>query len=129
MSAKIYSVDSVCFHINKSHPAQLIVHGVGKVNSSGWSGGKLIPWTYVDQPQDGILDFDFIATAPSGFVLLVISPIEGIGKIQLEDWITGIRVHSSTNKVEVLLSDTKCSVDAQTISSDVFPWPRSSMES
>ncbi len=123
MDAKIYSVESVCFHIDKSNPPQLVVHAAGKVNSSGWSLGRLVPWIYVVRPADGILDFEFIAKAPSGFVLWVISPIEGLGRVTLEDWIKGVRVHTATNKLEAMLSDEACSVEGRLLVGDAFPWP------
>lgn len=123
MDAKIFSVQNACFHINKSKPPQIVVHAAGTVNSSGWSNGRLIPWTYVDQPQDGVQDFDFIATAPSGFVLWVMSPLAGLGSIQHGSWMKGVRVHAATNNVEISLSDDQCCVEGAVIASDTFPWP------
>jgi len=110
MDAKVYSVGKICFHIEKSNPPQLVVSAEGRVNSSGWTNGRLVPGT-AEKPADGILDFDFIAAAPSGrFVLQVISPISGMGSVAFQDWMKGIRVHSSTNQLEVLLTDASCSV-------------------
>lgn len=123
MEAKVYSAESACFHINKSNPPQLVVSASGQVNSSGWSNGRLIPWVYVDQPADGIQDFDFVATAPSGFVLWVISPIGGEGTIEMQDWMKGIRIHSSSNKIEVMLDDSSCAVESRVISTMAIPQP------
>jgi hypothetical protein len=123
MEAKIYSVQSVYFHINKSNPPQLVVSAAGQVNSSGWSNGKLIPWIYIDQPADGIQDFDFVATAPSGMVLWVISPIGGEGIIELENWMKGVRVHTASNKSEIMLEDDSHSVDSRIISTMGIPQP------
>lgn len=123
MEAKVYSVESACFHINKSNPPQLVVNASGQVNSSGWSNGRLIPWVYVDQPADGIQDFDFVATAPSGVVLWVISPIGGDGTIEMRDWMKGVRIHSSSNKVEVMLDDSSCAVESRVISTMAIPQP------
>ena len=123
MEAKVYSVESTCFHINKSIPPQLVVTASGQVNSSGWSNGRLIPWVYVEQPADGIQDFDFVATSPSGVVLWVISPIGGNETIEMQDWITGIRIHSSSDKVEVMLDDPSCAVESRVISTMAIPQP------
>jgi len=115
MEAKVYSVQSAFFHISNNNPPLLMVTAAGQVNSTGWSDGKLIPWVYVDQPADGIQDFDFVATAPSGEVLWVMRPIVGEGTIELADWIKGVRIHASSNKIEVMLDDASCSVEMRTI--------------
>lgn len=123
MEAKIYSVQTGCFHINKSNPPQLVVNAAGQVNSSGWSNGKLLPWVYVVPPADGIQDFDFVATAPSGIVLWVISPIGGEGTIELENWMKGVRIHTSSNSIEVMLDDKSCVVESRIISTMGIPQP------
>lgn len=124
MDAKVFLVEKVCFHIEKINPPQLVVQAVGQVNSSGWTNGRLTPYVYVSPPDDGIQDFDFIATAPDGIVLWVMSPITGIGVIPLPPWAKGVRVHGSSNDVEVMLDDPDCTVDGQTLpSGDVWPWP------
>lgn len=67
MDAKIYSVQSACFEINKINPPELFVRAEGQATSSGWSNARLAPWTYITPPEDGIQDFDFIATPPNRF--------------------------------------------------------------
>jgi hypothetical protein len=119
IDAKIYSVGSVCFHISKTNPPQLVIHATGSVNSSGWKNGRLIPWS--NQPKDGVLDLDFVATVPTGFVMWVICPIEGSGTVRLDDWIKGVRVHASGNATQIMLDDTSCSADAEVL--DLLPWP------
>jgi len=123
MEAKIYSVQTVCFAINKSNPPQLVLSAIGEANSSGWSNGKLIPWVYVDQPSDGIQDFDFVATAPNGMVLWMITPIAGEGIIELESWMKGVRIHTSSNKIEIMLDDESCAVGSRIISEIGIPQP------
>jgi hypothetical protein len=107
----VYSVQDVYFHINKSNPPQLFIHAAGMVSSSGWTNGKLNPRQYVTPPADGVQDFDFIATPPSGFALQVLSPITGDGEMKLEDWMLGIRVHAKSNNMTVMLSSTERSVN------------------
>jgi len=123
MDAKVYSVSKVYFHINKSNPPQLVVNAHGQVNSSCWSNGRLIPWMYVNKPADGVQDYDFVATAPHGKVLWLVSPIAGDGAVMLEDWMKGIRVHASSNKSEVMLDDASASVESRTISTIGIPQP------
>ncbi|QNH77510.1 hypothetical protein GGD92_04360 [Pseudomonas protegens] len=115
MNQNISSVQTVCFSINKSNPPQLSVTAAGTVNSSGWSGGALIPRIYVAPPQDGIQEFDFVAEAPSGVVLWVMSPISGDGTIQMAQWMEGVRVYSATNFVSALLSEAACAVGQGTL--------------
>ena len=105
MDTKILSVEKACFHLTKSNPPQLVIQAVGTVNSTGWSDGRLLPWMYIRQPPDGIIDFEFVAKAPSGFVLWVLAPIEGIGAVPLQPWIKGFRIHAATNELEVMLSE------------------------
>jgi len=116
MSQSISSVKTVCFSINKSNPPQLAVGASGAVNSSGWKAGALIPRVYVVHPQDGIQDFDFVAEAPSGTVLWVMSLISGDGTIELEEWIKGVRVHAATNSITTMLSESACAVGQGTLS-------------
>lgn len=122
MDAKVYSVEKVCIHVNKSNPAELVVVAGGTVNSSGWSNGRLVPHVYIHPPADGVQDFDFIAEAPSGFVLWWMAPIAGSGRILLTDWMKGARVHASSNTSEALLSDPACVVEASG-NGGTYPWP------
>lgn len=108
--SNVTSVTSVCFSINKSFPAQLMVHAQGKVNSSGWRNGGLVVREYVVQPEDGIQDLDFVAEAPTGMVLWVICPITGEITIPLLSWMKGVRVHGASNSLVALLSQVSCTV-------------------
>lgn len=110
MSQSVSSVKTVCFSINKSNPPQLAVNASGSVSSSGWKNGELVPRNYVTQPQDGVQDFDFVAEAPKGIVLWIISPISGDGSVELGNWIKGVRVHSVTNSITALLNEPACAV-------------------
>ena len=120
MTAKISSVNSVCFNIEKSNPPQLVLHAIGKLNSSGWINPSLVPRVYVIQPDDGIQDFDFYAEPPAGKVLWIITPVSAESSILLERWISYIRVHSATNSVTVNLSDISCAVPLVPVSSQII---------
>lgn len=105
---RIMSVSTVDVHILKSNPTKLDISATGQVPTSGWSNPILTPWYYIAPPSDGIQDFDFVATAPTGIVSEVIKPIavELVVDIDPTDYwgkgkaLKGIRVHSRTNNVE-----------------------------
>lgn len=100
MDAKVLEVTSVSFALTKSLPPGLIVHATGKVSSSGWSNGRLVPYVYLVPPQDGIWDFDFIATRPERIALTVISPISASEFIEpMPSWCRGVRVHAGSNEM------------------------------
>ena len=126
MQAKVYSVQTINYHINKSNPPQLVVHALGQVNSTGWTSGTLIPWVYIDQPSDGIMDFDFVATRPSGVVLWMLSPIDGSNTITMEQWIKGVRIHSVSGSEEILFDQVvamKSNIDGGSDDGDPAPFP------
>lgn len=101
MDAKVFSVDVVVFNQTRSLPPILMVQAKGRSSTSGWTNGRLSPYIYITPPADGIWDFDFIATAPTGFALQVISPIESeLLVITAPPWCRGVRVHASTDKLE-----------------------------
>ncbi len=84
-------------------PARLQVTVFGTVPSPGWTRPRLVPYTYVQAPPDGIYDFDFVATPPADIVAKVITPIRV--RIQLPaEGVNGIRVHASLNTKEALLN-------------------------
>lgn len=111
MSEKVYSVESIRFSLNKAKPPQLIVQAIGTVPTSGWSNGRLEPVLHVEKPADGIQEFKFVATPPQSIVLQVLTPIEGIGGIPLQDWTIGIRVLALSNSREIAISDKNCFVE------------------
>ena len=78
MDTRVRSIEDVrieALNVTDGSPPAVTVSALGKVNSTGWTHPRLGPWIYIDTPKDGILDLDFIATAPAGIVLFVISPI------------------------------------------------------
>jgi len=115
VTEEVYSVDTVCFSINKCNPPQIIVQATGMANSSGWSGGTLEAAQYIEPPQDGIQDFTFFAEPPSGIVLWVMTPIAGVGGIEQFGWVKGVRVTASGKSIVSMLDDASCSVDSKEI--------------
>lgn len=110
MGKPVMSVASVNISLLKSNPPKLVITSSGFVSTSGWSNGRLEPRYYIDFPQDGIQDFDFVADPPEGMALMVIS---GIAAKPVEwdspplDKLRGIRVHSQYEKnfIEAKLSE------------------------
>lgn len=113
--ALVLDVQSVCFSIRKTNPPQLFVSAAGTVNSSGWSGGRLIPRVYIQPPEDGIQDLDFVATPPTGMVLWVVTPISASTSFNLEDWMKGVRIHASNGHAEALLEDESCAAELRSM--------------
>lgn len=122
MDAKILSVESANYHVTADDPPQLVIHAMGTVDSTGWSDGRLLPWMYIQEPDDGIIDLEFVATAPSGFVLWTLSPVEGIGKLTLQPWIQGFRIHTSTNHLVVKLVEKLGLVEGGMRGMKDIPW-------
>ena len=74
----------------------------------GWQNGELVPWAYLNTPEDGIMDFDFIADAPTGYILPVISHINTAPFMaETPTWLKGVRIHASTNVITTLIDETE----------------------
>lgn len=102
---RIMEVISVDLKIWKSNPSILDINCKGTVPTSGWSNGQLSPYIYIQPPQDGIYDFDFIAEPPKGPALQVISRINANYQWQsFPSDLKGVRVHARNNAVEALLT-------------------------
>ena len=100
----------------------IAVSALGWVNTSGWSDPSLIHGSYETPPADGIVDFDFYATAPTGQTHATKSRIAAITALYVPDWVKGVRIRSSTNAVERMLPTTKPSVERLHDGLPV-PWP------
>lgn len=121
MDAKVYSVESVWTAFTKSNPPGVIIQALGTVTSSGWSNGRLVPRIYITPPSDGVWDFDFIATRPSGISLPALRPIEAQEYFHpLPSWFKGARVHASTNTAETLQESQD--LKQQAMNWVPFPW-------
>jgi hypothetical protein len=115
---KILEVAEVKVISLRSFPPTLQITATGTVPAAGWTNPRLVPYTYIQAPPDGIYDLDFVANPPNGIVAQVITPIEA-----LYAWrnapvgLKGIRVHASTNSVVFLLSQAEpdCKQEQQSI--------------
>ena len=125
MDSRVYSVDEV--HVTSldlvaNEPLVISVMARGKVNSSGWTNPRLSPWIYIAPPEDGVLDLDFMATAPTGYALYVISPICVCFALPVPYWVRGVRIHSSTNKEEAAFKRPRGAPDKD-FQGLPGPWP------
>ena len=124
MSVLIANVKSVCFDILKSSPPQVLVEAKGEVSTGGWSNPMLAPRFYIVPPEDGIQEFDFVATPPSPGTIVT----QGFKEVSAEstgvktDWMKGVRVYAAANAIEVLFTETACVVATCDIG-DFQPWP------
>lgn len=101
--AIVYSVSSVQLLPIKSDDgsdARLIV-AEGEVISTGWTNPKLLPYTYTQEPPDGIWDFVFAADPPRDISSPMLTPIRVKHTVtDVPEGFWGVRVHAATNSVE-----------------------------
>jgi hypothetical protein len=99
-------------------PPVVTIHARGQVNSGGWSAPRLVKTAFGEIPADGIQDFEFIATPPSGPATAALQEIEAEFRWDtvLVDapWLRGIRVHGADEAPkEVLLEPDQRAVLAK----------------
>ena len=128
MELVIWSVESAKIQILKSNPPKIQVEALGTVSSSGWKNGRLVAHMYFKPPQDGLQDFTFIATPPPGVARPALeSDFPGSGWTPMFDWLKGIRIHATTNTLEVLLTDASTTTssldDPHRLDNDHWPFP------
>ncbi len=85
----------------ESNPPFLVVNAKGKVGTPGWTNPTLTRLVYVTEPADGIQDYEFHATPPTGMVPEVVTPISAADRWHdPAKWVKGVRVKSATNSIE-----------------------------
>ena len=97
----IYKILSVTATILKTNPPKIRIVAKGQVTSTGWKNPSLLKYIYVHQPFDGVQDYSFMADAPTGIVLPVITPISLTTTVPYESWMKGVRIHATTNSKTV----------------------------
>ena len=127
MQSRVYSVEEVkvegLITIPENPPA-ISISAKGWVATSGWTAPSLSPWMYIAPPKDGILDLDFVATAPTGIVLQVFTRIATIVAMPVPRWVIGVRVHTSTNRLEKLIEGATTPAAADLMGEGLpLPWP------
>ena len=127
MEARVYEINEV--HVEwlvqdvSLWPPAITISALGRANSTGWTQSKLVPWMLTMAPADGVLDFDFIATAPTGFAHFTISRIGAVITLPVPQWLAGVRVHSATNAVAANLQGGKIGIPIKPAGGLPLPWP------
>ena len=89
--------------IKTPHTVQVCARGT--VPTGGWTNAQLRPVIYIQAPPNGIYDFDFVATPPTGIVPQVITPIKAMRMwTPAPAGLHGVRVKSAGNSVVALLN-------------------------
>ena len=105
----VREVTKVSISILEKEPPMLVVKASGNVPTGGWSHPGLSRVVYITPPADGIQDYEFMATPPSGMATDIISRVEAADSWDNPpQWVKGVRVKSATNSMEeaVLLAHT-----------------------
>ena len=127
MQSRIYSLEEA--HVESliaipENPPAIAVSVKGWVTTSGWTHADLAPWMYVKPPADGMLDLDFVATPPNGLVLQILSKIAVAKSFPVPAWVQGVRIHSSTDRLEARLSGAPKPSAAVLMGEGLpLPWP------
>lgn len=102
---RLFSITSVELALLKSNPPKMSVSVTGMATTSGWTNPKLVPLEEV-LSADGILDLDFVAKAPTGIVLQVLTPIAASLIWDGDaDRLVGVKVYSRTGEQVHLLGE------------------------
>ena len=102
-SAAIYEIKQVNLLL-KTVPPQLSINVKGTVPSGGWTEQTLVPLEPGGSPKDGIYEFTYMATPPSGPALPVVTATELTYVVNsVPDDLLGVRVYSATNSMEAML--------------------------
>jgi hypothetical protein len=86
--------------LSKSNPPVVGMKALGQVPTTGWTDPELAARIYVTPPADGVQEFDFMATPPSGPAGEMISHLAAEASFVKPDWCKGVRVYAQTNKAE-----------------------------
>lgn len=100
----IYEVERVTITCIKRNPPKYRIDARGKTWSAGWSAPQLSAVMFIEDPPDGIYDFNFIAEPPSSASARVFTPIsvhDVLGK--MPNGFRGVRVHATSNTEEAIL--------------------------
>ena len=103
MPKLVMKVNAASVMVVKS-PRGLRLCAVGTVPTAGWTKPTLKPVVYVQAPPDGIYDFDFEATPPSGIVIQRLTMVRAF-KVwpNAPKSVKGVRIHGAKNAVVAML--------------------------
>ena len=104
----VLQVEGARIAILKSMPPQWSIKADGVVATAGWTNPRLEPRFYINFPEDGIQDFDFVADPPPGISNQVISPVTAyVNWPNPPENVKGVRIHGMYNSVEAFASGAK----------------------
>ena len=114
MSQRIYAIDSVTLTQQESTPPNLLVQVQARAVSSGWRAPTLALHHYRQPPEDGILAFDLIGTAPDSLSTTLpvlthtcadtVLPDVDLGNFWgVDQPLVGVRCHAQSNAKLALL--------------------------
>jgi hypothetical protein len=100
------------------------VHARGRVPTTGWTNISLAPYLMSASesslaPLDGLWDFDFVGTVPTGIVAFMVLPFSADIVLPRPTWLKGVRVYAKDNSKEALIGS---SIQGQNIGGP-YPWP------
>jgi len=106
---KINSIDTARLDVLKTLPPKLSIAAIATVGTSGWRKGQLLPrFSNSDIPLNGIYEFDFVADAPDGEVLHVLSRISALYIFsEIPKNFRKAVIYSETNMKELLITSDK----------------------
>ncbi len=102
----VHSVEYGKVDILKSNPPMLNLIALGSVTTGGWSDAALLPTHYVVPPSDGIYDFVFVATPPTGMAPQVMTKIAAHELFDaFPKDLKGVRIRAATNSLTITISE------------------------
>lgn len=81
------------YSLEKRMHTYLTITATAQTETTGWFGGQLIPWIYMKEPSDGILDIDFYGKLPNYTSLLGKGTLRATLQMEMLDWMKGYRIH------------------------------------
>jgi len=91
------------YNIERGMLQYLMLTSTAETHSTGWHSGQLIPWVYMTEPEDKIMDFDFYGRIPTYFSQLGQGILKANIVIELPQWAIGYRIHTSHEDAHVVL--------------------------
>ena len=103
---RIYKVYSVAARCLRSSPPQLAVSTHGIAQTRGWTQPRLVPHEYTEPPEDGIIEYDFVADPPEGKAQRIVTPVSSsFFTCPIPGWVKGVRVIAEKNSETTFLAD------------------------
>ena len=105
---KVYEIKDVRLTAYRSIPPKLLIEVDAIVPTPGFTDPELVEYIYIQPPPNGIYDFDFYATPPSGITTQVLTVISAKYLMEpMPHGLKGVEIHASNNSQVALLSASK----------------------